>query len=72
MTQSETESPDPRIHARNIRAELHELVEHLRRDVERVEDPRAQALFETSAEVVLGLEKAFSDFEQGNEPAWQA
>jgi hypothetical protein len=71
MTSSETESSDPRIHARNLRAELHELVEHLRRDVERVEDPRAQALFETTAEVALGLEKAFSDFEEGTETAWR-
>ncbi len=71
MAGVESPSPDPRVHARNIKRELHELAGHLRRDVERVEDPRAQALFETTAEVVLGLEKAFGDFDQRNEPAWQ-
>ena len=71
MAGVESPSPDPRVHARNIMRELHELTGHLRRDVERVEDPRAQALFETTAEVVLGLEKAFGDFDQRNEPAWQ-
>jgi hypothetical protein len=72
MGQRETESADARVHAQNIKSQLHELIEHLRRDVERVDDPRARALFETSAEVLGGLEKAFSDFESRNEPAWQA
>jgi hypothetical protein len=71
MAGVESPSPDPRVHTRNIKGELHELVGHLRRDVERVEDPQARALFETTAEVLLGLEKAFSDFEERNEPAWQ-
>jgi hypothetical protein len=71
MAETESSSPDPRVHARNIRSELHDLVGHVRRDVERVEDPRARALFETTAEVLVGLEKAFSDFEHRNEPAWQ-
>ena len=43
MAGVESPSPDPRVHARNIKRELHELAGHLRRDVERVEDPRAQA-----------------------------
>jgi hypothetical protein len=65
-------SSDPRVHARNIRSELDEVVQHLRRDAGRVDDPRGQALFETAAEVLVGLEKALTDFEQRNEPAWQA
>jgi hypothetical protein len=35
-------------------------------------DPKAQALFETTAEVLKGLLKAFDDFEQKSEPAWKA
>jgi hypothetical protein len=31
---------------------------------------RAQAMFETAAEVLLGLAHAFADFEEGAEPAW--
>lgn len=42
-----------------------ELIDHLR------EEPRAKALFETSAEVLGGLEKAFHDYESKNEPAWR-
>jgi len=43
----------------------------LRSDVEKVNDPKAQALFETSAEVLIGLRKAFDDFEQKTESAWK-
>jgi len=47
------------------------LIDHLREDVEKITDPAAKALFETSAEVISGLEKAFSDFESKSEPAWR-
>lgn len=46
-------------HMVNVMAELHELIDHMRRDAQRVSDPRAAALFETSAEVLAGLERAF-------------
>jgi hypothetical protein len=36
-----------------------------------MEDRSAKALFETSAEVLTGLTKAFSDFETKSEPAWK-
>jgi len=39
--------------------------------VPKVNDPKAQALFESSAEVLTGLKKAFTDYEQQNEPAWK-
>jgi hypothetical protein len=54
-----------------MRARLTDLAEHLREDVLKVHDLRAQALFETSAEVLLGLEKAFADYEAAEEPAWR-
>jgi hypothetical protein len=41
----------------------------LRDDVEKVDDPRARALFEVSAEVICGLQKAFTDYEKRNEEA---
>ncbi len=34
-------------------------------------DPRAQALFETSAEVLDGLSKAFDDYNNRAEAAWK-
>jgi hypothetical protein len=50
---------------------LREVAAHAREDVTKVSDPKAQALFETTAEVLLGLEKAYQDFEDRNERAWK-
>ena len=50
---------------------MRDLIEHLRADVAKVTDPKAQAMFETSAEVMLGLVKAFADYEQKTEAAWK-
>jgi hypothetical protein len=65
-----TTSSDPREHTANIKNEFKKLSEHLREDVEKVNDPQAKALFEVSAEVIDGLEKAFIDYERKNETAW--
>jgi hypothetical protein len=65
------DSKDPRVHTANVRKEFRELVEHLREDVKRLEDPKAQALFETAAEVINGLDSAFKDYEEKNETAWK-
>ena len=62
---------DPRYHTANIRRMLTELVDHARDDSRKISDPKAQALFETTAEVLIGLRKAFEDYEQRNEPAWK-
>jgi hypothetical protein len=64
-------SKDPRAHTANVRREFRELIEHLREDVKKVEDPKAQALFETAAEVITGLETAFKHYEEKSEAAWK-
>ena len=56
-----TTQPEP--HIENVLAQLHELIEHLRRDVQKIREPRARALFETSAEVLDGLERAFLHYD---------
>lgn len=61
---------DPRHHTRQITSRLDDLIRHLREDVAKVEDPQAKALFETAAETLGGLKKAFEDYEQGDEAAW--
>ncbi|HET6724134.1 MAG TPA: hypothetical protein VFH07_15350 [Chitinophagaceae bacterium] len=61
---------DPLEHTANIKKEFKKLSEHLREDVEKLNDPQAKALFEVSAEVIDGLEKAFEDYERKNESAW--
>lgn len=62
---------DPRRHTMKTRTRLTELAEHLREDVGKVDEPRVKALFETAAEVLLGLEKAFADYEAREEKAWR-
>jgi hypothetical protein len=50
---------------------LGDIVQHTREDISKVNEPKAQALFETTAEVLIGLQKAFSDYEEGSELAWR-
>src|SRR4051812_7129472 len=45
--------------------------DHMRSDVAKVDDPQLKAMFETSAEVLLGLVKALGDYERKNEAAWR-
>jgi len=62
---------DPRHHTMYVRDQFNELAQHLRQDVEKVEDAQAKALFETSAEVLDGLSRAFEHYEERSESAWQ-
>ena len=64
----ELQTNEARPHVENVKAELHMLIEHLRRDAAIVEDRQAAALFEASAEVIHGLELAFEHFQQQSEP----
>jgi hypothetical protein len=71
MTNPNYAESDPRHHTSNIKRMLDDTAQHVRDDVLKVRDPRAQALFETTAEVLNGLRKAYDDFERKNEPAWR-
>ena len=62
---------DPRHHTIKIRSMLNDVIEHAREDVGKVNDPKAQALFETTAEVLHGLVTAYEHFEQRGEQAWR-
>jgi hypothetical protein len=62
---------NPRRHTQKIKARMGRLIEHLRKDIEKVTEPKAQALFETSAEVLTGLVKAFDDYARKSEAAWR-
>lgn len=62
---------DPRHHTTKLKAMLRDASSRAREDVGRIHDPKAQALFETTAEVLDGLERAFEHFEQRSEPAWR-
>lgn len=62
---------DPRHHTQKMQKALLELRDHLRDDITNVDEPQLKAMFETSAEVLGGLAKAFEDYEMKNEAAWQ-
>lgn len=62
---------DPRHHTQKMKKRLEEIVIHLREDIKKVDEPQLKAMFETSAEVLTGLTKAFSDYERKNEAAWR-
>jgi len=62
---------NPLHHTRKMAQRLTETIAHLRSDIEKVDEPQLKAMFETSAEVLGGLVKAFRDYEKKNEPAWR-
>lgn len=53
------------------RQKLDDLIEHVRKNIESVREPRAQALFETTAEVLGGLKTAYEHYEAGSEAAFR-
>lgn len=55
---------DPQRHTMQTRTRLTELAEHLREDIQKVDDAAFKALFDTTAEVLLGLEKAVANYEE--------
>jgi hypothetical protein len=54
-----------------MKTRIQEIVTHMREDIQKVDEPQLKAMFETSAEVLGGLVKAFSDYEKKNEAAWR-
>jgi hypothetical protein len=61
---------DPRHHTAHLRTLLQGVVSHAREDIGKIGEPKAQALFETTAEVCTGLIKAFDDYDK-KAPAWR-
>jgi len=61
---------DPHHHVKKMQTTLVEVRTHMREDIDKVDDPQFKAMFETSAEVLGGLIKAFEDYERKNESAW--
>lgn len=72
QNKTQYEESAPHHHTQKLKQMLKDTAAHAREDVAKVGDPKAQALFETSAEVLLGLAKALEDFEQKSEAAWKA
>jgi hypothetical protein len=62
---------DPRRHTAKMKAMLSGVADYAWHDVGRVSDPRARALLKTTAEILLGLRKAYDEFEQEGEMIWR-
>lgn len=60
---------DPQHHVRHIQHMLDDVLNHCRSDSAKVNEPKAQALFETTAEVLLGLRTAYEHYATRAEPA---
>ena len=63
------QTKDSKAHARNIQQMLTDAIEHVRTDADLVDEPKAQALFETTAEVLIGLRTAYEHYATGAEKA---
>jgi hypothetical protein len=61
---------DPRHHTLKLHGMLTAVIQHAREDISKIDEPRAQALFETTAEVCAGLATAMEHYQQ-QEPAWR-
>jgi hypothetical protein len=68
---SHSEQRNPQHQVEKMSGKFQELVKQLRGDIDKIDEPRAKAMFETSAEVLIGLQKALHDYERKNEVAWR-
>jgi hypothetical protein len=59
---------DPRHHALNLVKAFNDLADHVRDDLELIHDPRGKVLFETTAEILLGLARAHELFTENEGP----
>ena len=65
------EDSDPMVHAAYIKQMLADTADHTREGIEKIDDPRAKALFETTAEVLQGLQNAYQHYQNRSEKAWK-
>jgi hypothetical protein len=67
---ADNDNQDPLHHTRKMGVRLREIRDRLREDIFKAEEPQFKALFETSADVLGGLIKAFDDYEMKSYSAW--
>ena len=59
-------SPSPAVHSARIRHQLGELIDHLKADRDRVDDPVFAALLEVSAEMLHGVRNVFAEYDEAS------
>lgn len=67
MRKEDYAESDPCHHVANIHSLLDDVLKHCREDVGKVNEPKAQAMFETTAEVLGGLKTAYEHYASGRE-----
>ena len=67
---TDTVESDPIHHTQKMQVRFQEIIDHLRADIDKVSEPNLRAMFATAAEVLTGLKKTFSDYEQKREEGW--
>jgi hypothetical protein len=65
-------NPDVHHHTQKIKQMLEDVIAHAREDIDKVSEPRAQVLFETTAEVLIGLKTAYEHYDAGEEKAFRS
>ena len=68
MNPEKHDESDPLHHVAKIQQMLEAVANHCREDIAKITEPRAQTLFETSAEVLIGLKTAYEHYAAGKEP----
>ena len=71
MTREDLQARTAREQAEEIRQLLDHVIVQLRTSVEVLGDARGKALFETAAEVLGGLDRAFSHYIDKSERPWR-
>jgi hypothetical protein len=69
MNENDHPDTDPLHHVARIHRLLGELITHCRGDIGKIKEPKAQVLFETTAETLIGLRTAFEHYATEAEPA---
>jgi hypothetical protein len=72
MNTNTAERTSAKTSAARLRNSMEDLVNQLRSEINRIDEPRAQAMFETTAETVRGLITAFEHYDEGREEAFRA
>jgi hypothetical protein len=62
---------DPLHHVQKMQKRLSEISAHMRQDIEKVDEPQMQVMFETTAEVLDGLVKTFQHYEDRKKGTWR-
>jgi len=62
-----SDEKDPHYHVPRVRRQMEELIEHLRRDIELVQEPEARTLFDATLRVLEGLATAYRCYEEKEE-----